>query len=112
MKIAVAGKGGSGKTTVAGTLARLLARNLTDVLVAIDGDSNPNLALTLGLSRDQNKPLKPMPRSILERVTNEEGKARLQLTKKPDDIIDEYGVDTPDGVKLLLMASVDHAGAG
>ncbi|MFQ5707587.1 MAG: AAA family ATPase [bacterium] len=112
MKIAVAGKGGSGKTTIAGTLARLLARKHLGNLVAIDGDSNPNLALTLGLSRRQNEAIKPMPRSVVERVTNEEGKPRLRLTKKPDEIIDEYGINTPDGVKLLLMASVDHAGAG
>ncbi|MFQ5651928.1 MAG: AAA family ATPase [bacterium] len=112
MKIAIAGKGGSGKTTLAGTLARLQARQQNQDLVAIDGDSNPNLALTLGLPREQHKEIRPMPRSVIERVTNEEGKARLQLAKKPDEIIHEYGIDTPDGVKLLLMAAVDHAGAG
>ena len=44
MKIATVGKGGSGKTTVAGTLARILAGEGCKVL-AIDGDPNPNLAL-------------------------------------------------------------------
>jgi Mrp family chromosome partitioning ATPase len=48
MKIAVAGKGGSGKTTLAGTLARVLGRRGQAVL-AIDADTNPNLAITLGL---------------------------------------------------------------
>ena len=48
MKLAVAGKGGSGKTSISGTMARLLARSGRQVL-AIDGDSNPNLALTLGI---------------------------------------------------------------
>ena len=48
MKIAVGGKGGSGKTTVAGTLARVLAERGLKV-VAVDDDSNPNLALTVGL---------------------------------------------------------------
>jgi CO dehydrogenase maturation factor len=48
MKIAVAGKGGSGKTTLAGTLARALGRRGQAVL-AIDADTNPNLAITLGL---------------------------------------------------------------
>jgi CO dehydrogenase nickel-insertion accessory protein CooC1 len=48
MKIAVGGKGGSGKTTIAGTLARVLAARGLRV-VALDDDSNPNLALTVGL---------------------------------------------------------------
>jgi CO dehydrogenase nickel-insertion accessory protein CooC1 len=52
MKIAVGGKGGSGKTTVAGTLARVLAERGQQV-VAMDDDSNPNLAMTLGVPRDQ-----------------------------------------------------------
>ncbi|CAN5432081.1 hypothetical protein BH18VER1_BH18VER1_13920 [soil metagenome] len=43
MKIAIAGKGGSGKTTIAGILTRLLAdRNVW----AIDADSNPNFGVT------------------------------------------------------------------
>ena len=50
MKLATVGKGGSGKTTVAGTLARIFAEEGTPIL-AIDGDPNPNLALTLGMSR-------------------------------------------------------------
>lgn len=112
MKIAIAGKGGSGKTTIAGTLARMLALQTARQLVAIDGDSNPNLALTLGLPRSKHKALKPMPRSVVERVTTEDGKTRLQLAKSPHEIISQYGIDTPDGVKLLLMAAVDHAGAG
>ena len=40
MKIATVGKGGSGKTTIAGTLARLLGRQTGKVL-AIDGDTTP-----------------------------------------------------------------------
>ncbi|MGI9510949.1 MAG: AAA family ATPase, partial [Geminicoccaceae bacterium] len=42
MKIATVGKGGSGKTTIAGTLARIFANRQKRVL-AIDGDPNPNL---------------------------------------------------------------------
>jgi CO dehydrogenase nickel-insertion accessory protein CooC1 len=48
VKLAIAGKGGSGKTTVAGTMARLAAGRGVDVL-AIDADLNPNLALVLGM---------------------------------------------------------------
>ncbi|MEO7397521.1 MAG: AAA family ATPase, partial [Ilumatobacteraceae bacterium] len=42
MKIAVVGKGGSGKTTTSAILARTLARDGHSVL-ALDCDSNPNL---------------------------------------------------------------------
>lgn len=50
-KIAVAGKGGSGKTTVAGLLARLVADDGHDVLT-VDADENPNLGISLGLGVD------------------------------------------------------------
>ena len=112
MKIAVSGKGGSGKTTIAGTLARIMAREGTLNMLAIDGDSNPNLAITLGIPREQTSNLVGMPPSVLKRVTDEEGGTRLILAKPPDEIINEYGVKTPDGVTLLIMAGVDHAGVG
>ena len=54
MKIAIAGKGGSGKTTIAGILTRLLAERGQDVW-AIDADSNPNFGVTLGMSPEKMK---------------------------------------------------------
>lgn len=112
MKIAVAGKGGSGKTSLAGTLARLLSREGLKPLVAIDADSNPNLSLTLGLPAERRSEFAPLPRSVLKRETDQQGKTRVSLAEGPDAIIRRYGVPAPDGVTLLLMASVDHAGAG
>ena len=47
MKIAIAGKGGVGKTTIAGTLARMLADDGRKVM-AIDADPDANLASALG----------------------------------------------------------------
>jgi CO dehydrogenase maturation factor len=112
MKIAVAGKGGSGKTTVAGTLARLLARQGQRDVLAIDADSNPNLALTLGLGRERVAALQPMPREIVQRLADASGASRLVLTQSPADIVRQYGMAGPDGVTLLLMGRVEHAGAG
>lgn len=112
MRIAVAGKGGSGKTTVAGSLARILARKGVKNLLAIDGDSNPNLAITLGLHTTEFGSLDPLPRGVLKKVQDERGNPRSVLAFPPDEIIRRHSIATPDGVALLLMSRVDHAGAG
>ncbi len=70
MKIAISGKGGSGKTTISATLTRILARRGIPVL-AIDGDPNPNLSIALGLSDSANTAA--MPRSAVERREDESG---------------------------------------
>jgi len=112
MKIAIAGKGGSGKTTIAGTLARVLARGRKGGVLAIDADSNPNLGVTLGLSRDQVANLKTLDRSFIERVPDGEGKTKAVLTRPVEDIVREFAAATPDGVSLMMMGRVEHAGAG
>ncbi len=111
MRIAVAGKGGSGKTTIAGTLARLIGKSRGKVL-AIDGDSNPNLAIVLGFSREQAENLTPVPADMLEQATDDSGKARMKLRRTIDEIIAEFGAPAPDGVCLLIAGKVAHAGAG
>src|SRR5262245_41081721 len=110
-RVAVCGKGGSGKTTIAGTLARVLARRGRRV-VAIDGDSNPNLALTLGLPPAEAQRIVPLPRDLLVERDDPSGSRIVVLREPPDQIIRTYGVHTPDNVTLLLMGRVDHAGAG
>jgi CO dehydrogenase maturation factor len=111
IKIAVSGKGGSGKTTVAGTLARVLARQGHHVL-AIDADPAPNLAITLGIPREEVSSINPIPRDLLERRITVDGRTVMTLTQTTGEIIDGYAVKAPDDVTLLLMATVDHAGAG
>jgi CO dehydrogenase maturation factor len=76
MKIATVGKGGSGKTTITGTLARILADENTKIL-AVDGDPNPNLALTLGITRDDADQINYIPPSIMEVKEDADGKRKL-----------------------------------
>lgn len=112
MKIAITGKGGVGKTTIAGTLARVNGRHGIPTL-AIDSDSNPNLAITLGLGREEAERLKPIPSSLLERRKDCPAKDNtLVLSKSLEEIVADYGVKVPDQVTLLLMGKPDHAGSG
>ena len=106
MKLVVAGKGGSGKTSISGTMARLLARSGRRVL-AIDGDSNPNLALTLGIPIERMNDLPTLPRDLLRRTP--EGQ---ELTSTLAEVCASHSLTGPDGVSLLVMAHPQHAGTG
>lgn len=106
MKLVVAGKGGSGKTSISGTMARLIARSGRDVL-AIDGDSNPNLALTLGIPPGSVAELPTLPRDLLHRTQD-----GPRLKQSLEEVCASHSLRGPDGVTLLIMAHPQHAGAG
>jgi len=111
MKIAAVGKGGSGKTTVVGTLARILARDGIKVL-AIDGDPNPNLALTLGISRDQAAQIENIPSSIMAVKEEPDGSRRLAMTISEDDLMRRYGTAAPNNIELIIMGKPADGSAG
>ena len=111
MRIAIAGKGGTGKTTIAGTLARVLARGGREVL-AIDADSNPNLASVLGIPARKAQEIVGLPRSLMQRLTNEDGTTKTVFAADPEEVLRQYGVVGPDGVRLMVMGKVGHGGAG
>lgn len=106
MKVAVVGKGGVGKTSISGTLARLLARRGRGVL-AIDGDPNPNLALALGVSPAQMAEMPGLSRQLVENTDS-----GLRLTRTLEQVCAEYALEAPDGVTLLAMRPEEKAGIG
>jgi len=108
IKIAISGKGGVGKTTLSGTLARLLARKGYHVL-AIDADPSMNLASALGI-KNPPKPLTEFTELIDERAGGPAGV--FKLNPKVDDIVEKFGVTGPDDVKLLVLGTVERGGSG
>ncbi len=102
LKLGVVGKGGVGKTTVAGLIARAYAARGRSV-VAIDTDSNPNLGLSLGLSLTETEAVPVLPRAA---IVGSHG------TSASADLLAEYGRPTPAGPMLLSAIKVAAAGAG
>lgn len=111
LRLAIAGKGGSGKTTISGTLARLLAQQGRRVL-AVDADTNPNLSVTLGVPADRAMQIASLPRSLMERQTQSDGTVKPVFVADALKVVEDYGADAPDGVRLLVMGAVGHGGAG
>jgi CO dehydrogenase maturation factor len=108
IKIAISGKGGVGKTTLSGTLARLLASRGYQVL-AIDADPSMNLACALGI-KNPPKPLTEFTELIDERAGGPAGV--FKLNPRVDDIVEKFGVTGPDNVKLLVLGTVERGGSG
>lgn len=113
MKIAVSGKGGVGKTLIAGGLARGFGeRGLKTI--AIDVDSSPNLALTLGLSTQEARKIIPITenKELVESKTGTGYSGVYRLSFTVDDIVRDYSVNTPFGVNLIVMGTVQSMGSG
>lgn len=109
--VAFAGKGGVGKTTLAGTFARLIARQGRRV-VAVDADLNPNLGISLGVDPARAAEQQGIPTALASFVKLSDGSHELVLSRTFDSIVGEYGIAAPDGVELLMMGRPDHAGSG
>lgn len=115
MKIAVAGKGGVGKTLVAGTLARLFANDGFKVL-AIDNDSAMNLSYTLGINNDIKSkivPISEMKTLIEERtIVKGAGAGVYNINPEVSDIPDKFKVSGPDGLQLLVLGGIEEPATG
>jgi CO dehydrogenase maturation factor len=113
MKIAIAGKGGVGKTTLSAALARSLA-HAGDRVVAVDADPNNCLGRALGIAEEtlaDLTPLSEMREMLAERAGTAEGGGFFALSPPVDDLLGTYGVEE-DGISLLVMGTVDEPGAG
>ena len=113
MKVAITGKGGVGKTTFASTLCRLYAEEGRTVLAA-DVDPDANLGLALGLTEEEVNaivPVSKMKQLAKERTGANASNTFYKLNPEVSDLPDELSKDI-NGVKLLVMGTVDTGGTG
>ena len=117
MKIAVAGKGGVGKTTVAGTIARLLGRDGFKIL-AVDADPSYTLWSALGIPANVAKQIVPLTdnETLVEERLQIEGagsyKGFFKLNPRVDDLAEKFAISGPDNVSLLVAGTVEIGGSG
>jgi CO dehydrogenase maturation factor len=113
MKLAITGKGGVGKTTLAAGLALSFAQEGMKV-IAIDADPDSNLAATLGFPEPEKiVPLVEMKELIEERTGVAPGTVGgyFKLNPRVDDIPDKFSREHR-GIKVLLMGRVKKGGSG
>ena len=113
MKVAITGKGGVGKTTFASTLCRLYADEGRKVLAA-DVDPDANLGLALGLTEEEVNaivPVSKMKELAKERTAANASNTFYKLNPEVSDLPDALSRDV-NGVKLLVMGTVDTGGSG
>ncbi|MHB8859244.1 MAG: ATP-binding protein [Thermoleophilia bacterium] len=115
MKIAVTGKGGVGKTTVAGTLARIFAARGNKVY-AVDADPDANLASAIGIEAEAAAaitPISEMSQLIRERTGAEPGSMApvFKMNPRVDDLPEALSTDA-HGVRLLRLGTVKKGGGG
>jgi len=113
LKIAVSGKGGVGKSTIAAAAALTLAQRGRRVL-ALDADPDANLAAALGISH--NAAIVPISRQIalIEERTGAKVDQYGQVFKlNPDvsDVAEKFGF-SHNGIELLVLGAVRRGAGG
>ena len=102
LRIAIVGKGGAGKSLIAGTLCRQLARQ-GDCVLAIDVDTMVGLSISLGFGEDGAH----LAKGLAERI---EGKGwQVKKGVRPSALVDRYAKEGPDGVRLLVLGKLPES---
>ncbi len=113
MKLAVTGKGGVGKTTVAGLIIRHLEKEGKRI-IAIDADPDANLASALGFTGiEKIVPIAEMDKLIEERTGAKPGESGSFFTINPkvDDLPEKLWLEKGN-VRLMVMGTVKKGGGG
>ncbi len=114
MKIAISGKGGVGKTTLAAAMAWLFAHEGQKKVLAIDADPAPNLAIALGIEGHEDiVPLVEMKELVKERTgsTSEEYGKFFKLNPTVSDLPEKLGIEK-DGIRLMVLGAIQRGGGG
>ncbi len=102
-KIAITGKGGSGKTMLTAIMTKLLANKKDYELLAIDADSAVNLPYALGIET------KGTVAEIRQQII-EDPEARAEIKDKNIRIVMEESLETGNGFHLLVMGRPEGPG--
>lgn len=111
MKIAIAGKGGVGKTTIMALLAKELRASGKEVLI-IDADPSPHMAQTIGIrDMERAKPISEMTQLLIERSGKTEGSPFYNINPQVNDLLKDFMIEQ-DGLKLMVLGAIQTAEGG